>query len=132
MKYFHELIMLNFSFKSLKSDHGKILLEIENENENPVTVSTDIILHDGFTSNKFKVIDKNTGTVLSYLGKSVKYTPEKVEMKSHQKLTSELDLKEVYNLQKCHEYLVEFHSIGVVEGNVLNLSGEITIESEGC
>jgi hypothetical protein len=57
----------------VQSEHGKILLAIENENENPVTVSTDIILHDGFTSNKFKVIDKNTSTVLPYMGKNVKY-----------------------------------------------------------
>ena len=66
------------------------------------------------------------------MGRNVKYIPEKVEIKSHQKLTSELDLKEVYNLEKCHEYVVEFHSTGVVEGNIVNLFGETTIESEGC
>jgi hypothetical protein len=58
--------------------------------------------------------------------------PEKVAIKSHQTLTSELNLKEVYNLEKCHEYVVEFHSIGVVEESVVNLFGEIVIASEEC
>jgi hypothetical protein len=122
--------MLTLQLKEASSKKGSIIIEIENNLQKPLHISRDAILLDGFTSNKFDITDKITHATLTYEGVSVKYRPQKIELKEHAKLTSELDLKEVYDLEECHQYEVVFKTIAITEEDVINLSGAVDIKME--
>lgn len=124
--------MLSLELKSKNSKSSVVLIEIENNFPNPVTVSSDIALLDGFTSDKFNVIDKVSNLSMPYLGKSIKYKPQKIQLQEHEKLVSELNLKDVYALENCHEYTVIYKTVAIVGDDVLHLSGETTIDIGEC
>ena len=124
--------MLNLELKGKNSKNGIISVEIENQSPDPIMISGDVILLDGFTSDKFKIIDKASNESLVYLGQLVKYKPQKIELNEHQKLISELNLKDAYNLEDCHEYQVIFKTIAIVGHDIFHLSGEISINIGEC
>lgn len=124
--------MLSLELKSKSPESAVVLIEIENNFSSPVMVSKDVVLLDGFTSDKFDVIDKSSNLSLPYLGRSVKYQPQKMQLQEHEKLVSELNLKDVYDLENCHEYLVIYKTTAIVEDSVLYLSGETNINTGEC
>lgn len=125
-----EIFMLNLRLKEAGSKKGLIEIEIQNNVQKPLMLFRDIILLDGFTSNKFQVVDKTTQNTLLYKGRSIKYRPTKIKLEEHDKLISKLDLKDVYDLEKCHQYEIVFKTLAVVDENAISLSGALNIEME--
>lgn len=124
--------MLSLELKSKSSESGVVLIEIKNNFPRPVMVSSDIALLDGFTSDKFRVIDKASNLSVPYLGKTIKYKPQKTQLQEHEKLVSELNLKDAYPLENCHDYTVTYKTTAIVGEDVLHLSGEISINIGEC
>jgi hypothetical protein len=122
--------MLNLRLKEAGSKKGLIEIEIQNNVQKPLMLFRDIILLDGFTSNKFQVVDKTTQNTLLYKGRSIKYRPTKIKLEEHDKFISKLDLKDVYDLEKCHQYEIVFKTLAVVDENAISLSGALNIEME--
>jgi hypothetical protein len=122
--------MLEFYLECQNPNKSIITLEIENRHPDSILISKDSILMDGFTSNKFTIIDTHTGKTIPYEGRNVKYIPKKIELKEQESLISELNLAEVYSLEKNHEYHVSFKSSLIIEDEFIQLSGAIIIEME--
>jgi len=122
--------MLSLKLHEIQFGNGSIVLEITNNLPKTVNISRDTILLDGFTSNKFCVKDKSTNENLIYKGVSAKYRPKKIDIKDNERLESELDLKDVYDLKKCHSYEVSFETIAIIEDGIENLSGIVNIDME--
>jgi hypothetical protein len=122
--------MLNLRLKEAVSKKGLIEIEIQNNSQKPLMLFRDIILLDGFTSDKFQVADKTTQSTLLYKGRLVKYRPTKIKLDENDKLISKLDLKDVYDLERCHQYEIVFKTLAVVDENTISLSGALNIEIE--
>ena len=124
-KFLNVMANLNFEIKS--KANGVIILELQNKGVSPVSLSRDSILLDGFTSNKFQITDLADQSKLEYQGRSVKYKPEKFWLEAGSKVSSELDLLEVYFLESCHTYDVNFRNSIIADNEIVKISGSVNL-----
>jgi|GEM_PF-6991585 len=122
--------MLTLLLKNQAHKKSVVTIELENKSSESVLISKDSLLLDGFTSNKFNIIDKNTGFNVPYEGRFVKYKPDSIELSKFEKITSNIDLEQVYNLEECHQYNVSFETILIIGDEIIRLSGLTDIEME--
>ena len=98
-------------------ERGHVLVELEviNDSDRDVYIPRDLLLLDGFTSDKFNVvkhtIDGDVG--IHYEGRFVKYSPGRELLEHHGKIINVLNLADVYDFQSISEegkYSVMYHS----------------------
>lgn len=90
-----------------------VKLELENESDLDVEVPRDLLLLDGFTSDKFHIIKQCAdGDVdVPYKGRFVKYKPGNEIVKAHSKISKVLDLSDAYNLDEVGDkYSISYSS----------------------
>lgn len=125
-----EDVMVSVHLEIKNKGKGIVVLEMENTGSEAVSISSDSILLDGFTSDKFKITDICTGNNIIYEGRYVKYKPKKLSLGSYEKIQSELDLTQVYDLEDCHKYDISFESYALISGESVSLSGGTVLEME--
>jgi len=113
--------------KNETNKKGVVTIELENKSLELLKIYSSSLLLDGFKSDKFDITDQETGYNLPYQGRLVKYIPDIIELPELGKITSILDLKEVYDLEECHQYNVVFETVLFIGDESLMLSGSTSI-----
>lgn len=111
----HKNLKLNIrrtESKYISKDQVGIVLELSNESDKEFSISSDSILLDGFTSDKFRIFTPELSQI-KYQGRNVKYSPEEILIKPHSSIQSHLNLADAYDFSdaECGDtYSVEFES----------------------
>jgi hypothetical protein len=125
-------------------EKGEVLVELEivNDSDRDVYIPRDLLLLDGFTSDKFNVVKHTAeGDVgIDYEGKFVKYSPGKELLESNGKITNILNLAEAYDFHGIPgegKYSVTYNSpsiwyddedqVCVGEGFQVNLEDSLSV-----